>query len=126
MLADIQIPRALLTPFHPVFTKWLNSLPWLEHTPFGHRTGGRGKAMKLHARKAQKAGGGGVGGSVFFIRFYQRSVCLGLGGFPGVAGSLRDHWGVFFILGVAEWRILRPQVVSFTAFGSFLRLLYII
>ena len=57
MLADIQIPRALLTPFHPVFTKWLNSLPSLEHTPFGHRTGGRGKAMKLHARKAQKAGG---------------------------------------------------------------------
>ena len=88
MLADIQIPRALLTPFHPVFTKWLNSLPSLEHTPFGHRTGGRGKAMKLHARKAQKAGGGSV-----FFRFYQRSVCLGLGGFPGVAESLRDTGG---------------------------------
>ena len=58
MLADIQIPRALLNPFHLIFTKWLSSLPSLEHTPFGHRTGGRGKAMKLHARKAQKSSRG--------------------------------------------------------------------
>ena len=46
MLADIQIPRSLLSPFHTFSRKWLDSLPSLEHTPFGHRTGGRGKKRR--------------------------------------------------------------------------------
>ena len=47
-------------------------------------------------------------------------------GFPRCGGVPEGHWGVFFILGVAEWRINTPSSGKFTAFGSFLRLLYFI
>ena len=63
--------------------------------------------MKLHARKAQKAGGG-----LCFFPFLPKIRVSRAWGFPRCGGVPEGHWGVFFILGVAEWRILRPQVVS--------------
>lgn len=52
MLADIQIPKKLLTPFHPLFHKYV-SQPSLEQALRESRPGGRGKK-----RKASKKGGG--------------------------------------------------------------------
>ena len=57
MLTDLQIPRALLSPFHSISRKWLSSLPSLEHTPFGRRPGGRGKKKTLSKRKLKTGRG---------------------------------------------------------------------
>ena len=104
MLADIQIPRALLSPFHTVFSKWLSTLPSLEHTPFGRRSGGRGKELKK-PRKAQKRGGR----SVFFFRF--RSKCVAsLGCSPVWRGSLRGTGGTLHS-GCGRMKSTAPLVV---------------
>ena len=51
------------------------------------------------------------GGTLFFP-FLPKIRVSRAWGFPRCGGVPEGHWGVFFILGVAEWRILRPQVVS--------------
>ena len=53
MLTEIQIPKTLLRPFHPLYTRFC-SQPSLEHARCPSRTGGRG--LK---RKREKSKGGG-------------------------------------------------------------------
>ena len=57
VLTDLQITRTHLAPFHSTSRKWLSSLPSLEHTPFGRKSGARGKKT-FSKRKAQTNMGG--------------------------------------------------------------------
>ena len=50
MLADIQVPKKLLSPFHPLFQQMFSQPP-LERTRTASRTGGRGKKRKASKRR---------------------------------------------------------------------------
>ena len=79
MLADIQIPKKLLTPFHPLFHKY-TSQPPLEQAFAESRSGGRGRK-----RKASKKGRG----ENVFSEF---SVILFMFLKVGVAGLVFSVW----------------------------------
>ena len=109
MLADIQIPRSLLTPFHRISSKGFANLPSLEHTPFGRRTGGRGKKRNelLKARKAQN-----WGGAVLFSILFLNPKCVArLGVSPGWRGP-RGAQGGFLHPGCGRMEGTAPMVVS--------------
>ena len=58
MLADIQIPKTLRTPFHSLFAQF-SLQPSLEHALDKGRTGGRGSKRKVLKE------GGGIPGTPF-------------------------------------------------------------
>ena len=53
MLTEIQIPKTLLRPFHPLYTRFC-SQPSLEHARCPSRTGGRGRKRKASKNERER------------------------------------------------------------------------
>ena len=128
MLADIQIPKKLLRPFHLVFNNFLSSVQTLEPALLiKSRTGGRGKnknTARIPCKKAKKASktvkktglkrakrpGGGQQSFSFRLCLVQK--CLGLG-VPRFGGEPRSIVrGIFCAPVWREHKVLGPPILK--------------
>ena len=115
MLTDLQIPNQLLSPFHTIYQKWIQSKPSLEHAPVSRRTGERGKRVKSKFRKDKSEFYCPGGGAVFFLSFRSSVARLG---FSWVWPEPQGTQGAIYSQGLAGNELLCPKKAVGFLLGS--------